>query len=331
MNPPYEQLLNAAACGLLVVQKNEAGATICLAGNAAAEQLLGQSSLAGKSWSDLTGTIGLPLFQEEIVSLPNASVCRVIKRDLSPTEQLYTLLDISAERRSKKELEEFSYIASHDLQEPLRKISSFGERIDRNRATLTPETALYLSRMLNATQRMQSMLNGLLLYSRITHIDEVFVPVNLKTIVNDAFNKELNSYGLLPVRFTVDELPEIEGIPQYLLLLFEQLFSNSLKFVRKATTPEITVTSDIQLPNRQLILRVQDNGIGFESENAERIFSLFHRLHGRSEFEGAGIGLALCRKIVEKHSGTITAHGIPEKGTLFRITLPLSQPVLPKP
>ncbi len=249
--------------------------------------------------------------------------------------------------RSNSELEQFAAVASHDLQEPLRKIRTFGDRLTTvDGAVLSPAGADYLARMQHAAARMQVLIDDLLAYARVSADPPSAVPVDLaatmRAVLTDLETQIEQSGG----RVAVGPLPTIEGDPLRLRQLLQNLLSNALKFQRPETPPVVTISARLlpsedaaegadasraagAAPPAWLHLSVRDNGIGFEPKHAERIFEVFKRLHGRSAYEGTGIGLALCRQIAARHGGHITATSAPGQGTTVRVTLPLHQPHAP--
>ncbi|MCE3282599.1 MAG: hypothetical protein K0Q66_1336 [Chitinophagaceae bacterium] len=236
--------------------------------------------------------------------------------------------------QSNANLEEFAYVASHDLQEPLRKISIFGDRVVLNHSDkLSEDGKLFLQKIIDSAKRMQGMINDLLSVSLISG-DKSFQPYRLDAVLNDV---------LLTLEFKIEAkkaiikttpLPVAPIIPSQIRQLFQNLISNSLKFIPEDRVPEISISSEPLktnelnslglTPGKQYIkILFSDNGIGFENEFASKIFTIFQRLHGKFEYEGTGIGLAICKKIVENHGGVIFAEGRPGIGATFTVIIPV--------
>ncbi len=227
--------------------------------------------------------------------------------------------------RSNRELESFASVASHDLQEPLRKILAFGDRLRTQAAgALNPAAADSLARMLNAATRMQTLINDLLSFARVGSRAQEFVTVRLDAIVTDVLVDLESRISEVGATVHFESMPEIEADPLQMRQLFQNLISNALKFRRQGVPPVIGIRS--REDDGRAIIEVADNGIGFEEQYADRIFGIFQRLHGRGAYEGTGIGLAICRRIVERHHGSISASGRLGEGATFRVTLPMEQP-----
>lgn len=231
---------------------------------------------------------------------------------------------------SNQELQDFASVAAHDLQEPLRKIQSFADRLHVKLHAKMPEDARdFLDRIVTSAQRMQTLINDLLTYSRITTKAQPFSPVDLNEImaqvVSDLELRLEQTKGKVEWR----NLPVLDADPTQMRQLFQNLISNALKFHKPGQAPQVSVRAEpweaIHFPNGAFKIRVEDNGIGFDEKYLDRIFTIFQRLHGRFEYEGTGIGLAVCRKIVDRHGGLITAESRPDHGATFIVTLPPKQ------
>lgn len=229
--------------------------------------------------------------------------------------------------RSNEELQQFAFIASHDLQEPLRKIKAFGDRLQVTcHEALSPQGLDYLQRMQNAAGRMQTLIEDLLNLSRITTRAQPFIAVNLTQIVEEVLSDLEIRIQQTQANIEIGELPTIDADPLQIRQLLQNLIGNALKFHRHSVPPVVNISSqelETEEDLRWCEIIVKDNGIGFDEKYLDRIFNVFQRLHGRSEYEGTGMGLAICRKIVERHRGSITAQSETGKGTSFIVTLPL--------
>lgn len=237
--------------------------------------------------------------------------------------------------KMNQELASFAYVSSHDLQEPLRKIQAFASRIlEKEYQNLSAAGQDYFTRMQEAARRMQLLIQDLLAYSRTNKKEKELVPTNLNLLVAGVLD-DLEQYILdNEATINVDELPVADVIPFQFRQLFTNLISNSLKFRKKDTPVMINIKSEKVMGaeispeangnDAYYRVTVEDNGIGFDNAYHERIFDVFQRLHTKQEYEGTGIGLAICKKIVENHRGFIAAKGEPGKGARFTIYLPVN-------
>ena len=244
-----------------------------------------------------------------------------------------SLMDITDLKRtqirleqSNRELESFASVASHDLQEPLRKIQTFSERLTSVYAeALGPEGRDYLTRMNNAATRMRKLIDDLLTYSRVSSKAQTHYLVDLSELARGVLGDLESIIEQAGATVTIGPLPMLEASPMQMRQLLQNLLSNALKFRKDDVAPAISLRATVDAETNRCELQVEDNGIGFEEKYVDRIFNVFQRLHGRGKYEGTGIGLAICRKIAERHGGSIRARSAPGQGATFIVTLPYRQ------
>ena len=258
-----------------------------------------------------------------------------ILRDVTERKRAEASLRAFAEKlqQSNRELQDFAYVASHDLQEPLRKVSSFSERLRTTYGDALGEQGLdYLRRMEGATVRMQGLIEDLLSLSRVTTRATPFERVDLGAVAAEVLSDLEARLEETGGTVEVGALPSIEADRAQMRQLLQNLIGNSLKFHKQGEPPRVKVygepggraSTNGGRPRFRLV--VEDNGIGFDGEHLSRIFVPFERLHGRGAYEGTGMGLAICRKVVERHGGEITAQSAPGQGATFTVTLPVRLP-----
>ena len=253
----------------------------------------------------------------------------LVERKQAETKLKMTAAELE---RSNRELQQFAYIASHDLQEPLRKITAFGDRLVMHSAeTLDEQSRDYLARMQSAAGRMKQLIEDLLDYSRVTTQAQPFAAVNLGELLGEALEtleyRVAESGGQVKL---AAPLPTVHGDSSQIRQLFQNLLANALKYHQPDLPPQILVSSR-QLADSLAEITVADNGIGFNEKYLDRIFLPFQRLHSREQYAGTGIGLAICQKIVQRHGGTITARSQPGAGSSFIVTLPTAATEIPSP
>lgn len=234
--------------------------------------------------------------------------------------------------QSNEDLQQFAHVASHDLKEPVRKIRIFSSRLlDEFGAILPPQARLHLTKIEQAAQRMVMMIDGVLAYSTLNGSEQEIEPIDLNMIVSYVEGDLELPISEKKATIAYNSLPRLDGAPVLIYQLFYNLINNSLKFAKSDTPPEIEVVANIlhgrngESDGEYVELVISDNGIGFDQQHADRIFNTFARLHARDKYEGTGLGLALCKKIVERHHGSIAATGEKDKGATFTIRLPVRQ------
>ena len=239
-------------------------------------------------------------------------------------------------KRSNEELEQFAYVASHDLQEPLRKIRAFGDLLATEFITKEADALDYIQRMQNASSRMQVLIQDILSFSRVSQNSSKQEPLDLNSLVNEVVDDLENQIVRENAEVIIENLPTINGDRAQIKRLFQNLISNAIKFHQPGRPPRVTVTAT-KLSSAKMHLSFQnanpktsycrfevaDNGIGFDAQYTEKIFNIFQRLHGRTDYEGTGIGLAICKKIVTNHWGYITAESSKD-GSTFIVILPVT-------
>jgi signal transduction histidine kinase len=224
---------------------------------------------------------------------------------------------------SNQALQEFASVASHDLQEPLRKIQAFGGRLANECADALDDSGrTYLQRMTSASARMARLIEDLLQYSRITTQAAPLADVDMAAVAREVIDDLQVRIEDTGAQVDVSALPTIRADRSQMYRLLLNLVSNALKFRRPEVDPVISITHEDDPAADMVEIRVRDNGIGFAPQYAERIFEVFERLHGRNAYEGTGIGLAVCQKIVQRHAGTLRAESDEGQGATFMVRLP---------
>lgn len=258
-------------------------------------------------------------------------------RDITKLKEYEQELEVKIDElnRSNRDLEEFAYIASHDLHEPLRKLSTFGQRLASNaQGELSSVNKDYLSRMLKATDNMRNLIDNLLEFSRVTRGATTFVKTDINKLIEEVISEQELKIEETGADVKISQMPELEVVPSQIKQLFNNLLNNALKFVSADNKPTVEFNCTILKSdeksryklkcNREYYkITVSDNGIGFDKVYSEKIFQIFQRLHGKADYTGSGIGLAICRKIADNHKGLIFADSESGKGSCFTVILPV--------
>ena len=258
-------------------------------------------------------------------------------RDITKLKEYEQELEVKIDElnRSNRDLEEFAYIASHDLHEPLRKLSTFGQRLATNaQGELSSVNKDYLDRMLKATDNMRNLIDNLLEFSRVTRGGTTFVKTDINKLIEEVVSEQELKIEETGAIIKISEMPVLEVVPSQMKQLFNNLLNNALKFVSHENTPIVEFEcTNIKVDDRfkyklknnreYYKITVRDNGIGFDKVYSEKIFQIFQRLHGKADYTGSGIGLAICRKIADNHKGLIFADSDPGKGSCFTVILPV--------
>jgi PAS domain S-box-containing protein len=297
-------------------------------------------------WTDVTDQ---KKSEENLKAINNKLNQAIEERNSS--EKTVMLLNTELQRNIKIleeaniELGTFAHIASHDLQEPLRKIMTYSGILKNDYfGRIDPQGQSYLTKIQNGSARMRELINDILKYSEMSKTDMVFKPVDLQQIVEEIISDLEIVIRETKAIITIEKpLPTIEANAVQMRQLFQNIISNSLKFINADVEPKVNITYEIidghsideieesRLNKKFYSFRLSDNGIGFLPEYSKKIFTIFQRLNNNSFFQGTGIGLAICKRIIERHHGFISAEGRPNEGAIFSIILPLCQDISPAP
>jgi PAS domain S-box-containing protein len=255
----------------------------------------------------------------------NAELESRVKQRTSELEKANTLLARQTEElaRSNAELEQFAYVASHDLQEPLRMVSSFTQLLaQRYRGKLDADADEFIGYVVEGAVRMQQLIRDLLSYSRVGRDDSTPAPTDCSAVFRSVCTNLRKAIEECDAQVSAEPLPTVAVHESELLQVLQNLIGNAIKFRRVDTAPRVHVAARVQ--GSEWLFGIRDNGIGIDSQHAERIFLVFQRLHGRNKYPGTGIGLAICKKVVERHGGRIWVESEPGQGSTFYFTLPLT-------
>jgi light-regulated signal transduction histidine kinase (bacteriophytochrome) len=250
-----------------------------------------------------------------------------ILRDITERKNAERLLESKNEElaQSNQELEQFAYVASHDLQEPLRMVSNYTQMIGKRYKDKLDESGQeFIEFAVDGAKRMQALIHDLLEFARVGTRGKAFKPTPIDSVVDDALANLTGAIEDTGAEVVVDDLPTLSVDSGQLTQVFQNLIGNALKFRHEGRTPAVRVSAERN--GSGWVISVKDNGIGIDPKYHERIFQMFQRLHGREEYAGTGIGLALCKKIVERHGGRIGVDSVAGEGTTFSLSMPETPP-----
>lgn len=276
----------------------------------------------------------LQMARQDLHNLHSDLEAIVIQRTREYLDSAETQRQLNAHlQRSNQELHDFAHVASHDLQEPLRKIQAFGNLLEEEYGQTLGEGKAYLDRIRRAAARMQRLITDLLTFAQVTSRAQLWREIDLNTIIQEVIDDLEASVHAQRGEIDVAHLPTIRADPGQMRQVFQNLIGNALKFHRPGVPPAVkiwaegssVISEDACLRPQTWTICVADNGIGFDEQHLERMFTVFQRLHGKGQYEGTGIGLAVVRKIIAHHNGRVTAHSTPGEGSTFLIVLPVTE------